>query len=222
VEAYIAALDDADSRVRRQAAAAVELLGDRRAVAPLLAKLHDEDAQVRGNVARALGRLCDKRAIKPLIALLQDPCEQVRSYALGALSRLNALAKLRDPQAMDALIAALRGSRVLRNDAVRALAEIGDPRAVGPLVEALTVEVRGVPRGRHWGDTIAVALGRIGEPAVLPLIDLLADDDTEIRRLAAEGLLYTRDRRAVEPLKQALQDEDPMVRHAAARALAVL
>jgi HEAT repeat protein len=65
-----------------------------------------------------------------------------------------------------------------------------------------------------------VALGRIGEPAVLPLIELLADDDTEIRRLAAEGLLYTRDRRAVEPLKWALQDQDPMVRHATARALA--
>jgi HEAT repeat protein len=60
VEAYIAALDDADSQVRRQAAAALELLGDKGAVAPLLAKLHDEDAQVRGNVARALGRLRDK------------------------------------------------------------------------------------------------------------------------------------------------------------------
>ena len=67
VDAYIDALRASDSRVRRQAAAALEVLGDPRAVEPLIQTLSaDEDGDVRWNAARALGKLGQADAVGPL------------------------------------------------------------------------------------------------------------------------------------------------------------
>ena len=65
----------------------------------------------------------------------------------------------------------------------------------------------------------AEALREIGEPAVEPLIQALADKNEDIRAGAAEALGNIRDKRAVEPLIQALADKKEHVRSAAARAL---
>lgn len=211
IEEYIHACTDSSPRVRRQAAAALELLGDRQAVEPLLRLLGDADDGVRGNAVRALGSLRDKRAVKPLLTMLHDRSPAVQSQAITALTRLNALSRVRDPGAMQALIHALNGSKMMRYEAARALGDMRQAAAVGPLVDALVLEVRGQPPDRHWGDNIAMALANIGEPAVLPLIELLTGDDTELRRLATMALRYTNDRRAIEPLKALLNHKDTMV-----------
>jgi HEAT repeat protein len=77
-EAYLAALADPDPRVRRQAAAALEVLAERRAVLPLRALLGDPDAGVRANAARALGRLGDGAIVPALVACLRDAAPAVR------------------------------------------------------------------------------------------------------------------------------------------------
>src|SRR5258708_11809260 len=86
VEWYIEALNDADVRVRRQAVAALEALGDPRVVGPLLQTLGaDVDPDLRGRAAAALAKLGDRQAVGPLIAALHDPDAEVRSSAVVAL-----------------------------------------------------------------------------------------------------------------------------------------
>ena len=51
-------------------------------------------------------------------------------------------------------------------------------------------------------------LAKIGEPTVPPLIRALTDKDTGVVKLAAKALGDIGDRRAVEPLIQALKDQE--------------
>ena len=66
--------------------------------------------------------------------------------------------------------------------------------------------------------TAALALGKIGEPAVEPLIAALKDSDDCVRREATEALGKIGEP-AVEPLIAALKDSDDYVRREAAEAL---
>jgi len=63
------------------------------------------------------------------------------------------------------------------------------------------------------------ALGKIGTPAVEPLLAALKDEDSGVRSKAARALGEIKDTRAVEPLISALEDEDPGVRWNVAYAL---
>lgn len=63
---------------------------------------------------------------------------------------------------------------------------------------------------------------KLGSAAVLPLLQLLQDDDEEVRNFSAVMLGALRDPRAAQPLIRALEDEDVNVRHAAASSLGQL
>ncbi|MEN6610226.1 MAG: HEAT repeat domain-containing protein [Methanoregulaceae archaeon] len=65
----------------------------------------------------------------------------------------------------------------------------------------------------------AEALGKMGAPAVLPLIGVLSDPFYQVRIAVADILGDLRDSRAEKPLYATLKDEDEEVRIAAARAL---
>jgi len=125
----------------------------------------------------------------------------------------------------------------LRMAAASALGNLGDTRAVEPLIEALEDE--------YWNvkASAASALGNLGDVrAVRPLIKALGEDEYAFARLAAASALsklgekkwlnivkgenedYERlgnsgDKRAVEPLIEALSDKDFNVRRNAASAL---
>lgn len=91
------------------------------------------------------------------------------------------LGKLRDPEAVEPLIAALEGPTM--GAAASALGEIGDARAVAPLVAAFAGGDRMARR------MIAEALGKLGDPsAIEPLVGALSDRDEELRRRAARAL----------------------------------
>jgi HEAT repeat protein len=76
---------------------------------------------------------------------------------------------------------------------------------------------------RPWGvkETAVDALGRIGEVAVVPLIQALADPDPGARTQAARALarIGPAAKEAVPELMRCLDDPDEEVRQAAARAL---
>ena len=136
VDYYIATLSDDDSSnyTRGMAAKTLGLLGDKRAVDPLIKALADDRGWVRADYARALGQLGDKRAIDPLIKALADE-EGTMGTTRGAF--VHALGQLGDA-AVDPLIKALSdGDRMLRGWAAYALGKLGDKRAVDPLIKAL-------------------------------------------------------------------------------------
>ena len=74
---------DQESPVYRAlAATTLGMLGDQRAVPPLMAQLRDDSETVRQFSALALGRLGNQAAVTPLFQALIDPDEMVR-YAVG-------------------------------------------------------------------------------------------------------------------------------------------
>lgn len=240
-EALVSALRDEKWVVRTWAAAALGEIGDLRAVEPLIAALDDNADLVRERAARALGKLKDTRAIGPLIAALKDKYWGTRGEAVIALG------EIRDPRAVEFLVSAIRNgtARVVagealgkigrpavepllallkdkdarvRETAVSALGRTGDARAVKPLMEILidTNEEGGVRRAAP------LALGRIGSPAVKPLIAELKNEDIYIRLAIIDVLRMIGDARAVGPLIPVLRDENWRVRRAAAWVLGTL
>jgi HEAT repeat protein len=110
-----------------------------------------------------------------------------------------ALGELRDPRAVEPLIAALKVG-TLQAYAAEALGKIGDARAAGPLIEMVRAELDG-PWFIEDSDA-GKALLRMGPPAVGPLMEALKD-----RRTRQQAWLI-------------LQEMgDPAVRDAAARAV---
>ncbi len=166
LEPLLAALEDDDPIVRRNAAYALGRMGHGRAVKPLIRLLDDEESRVRANATTALGRTGDGQGIEPLAAALKDTDSRVRACAATALGEIH------DVRVVEPLAAALKDtdSRV-RASAAAALGEIHDVRVVEPLAGALEDENPSVRVGA------AVALAeRRDVRAVELLIDALARD----------------------------------------------
>ncbi len=149
------------------------------------------------------------RDLDPLIRDLGNSDWTVRSQAASALG------KIKDPQAVPALIKALQDPKgYVRRRAASALGEIKDPRAVEPLIHALPDPESYVRR------KAAAALGKFNDSrAVEPLVKALRDKESEVRAEAVRSLGKINDPRAVEKLIPALQDEKEEVRRTAAIAL---
>ncbi|MBM4040194.1 MAG: HEAT repeat domain-containing protein, partial [Planctomycetes bacterium] len=141
VARLLAALRDADPRVRCGVASLIGSLRLRQGVQPLLPLLKDAEASVRQSAAYALGQLAcapygraespDPAAVPALVALLKDPAAEVRGAAVRGLIGL------KDPLATEHIIPLIKEKKTdVSWGAVRALGNIGDPRAAGALVES--------------------------------------------------------------------------------------
>ena len=200
-----------DKGVRQAAAEALVKIGAP-AVEPLIAALKDKDSDVRYAAAKALGEIKDPRAVEPLIAVPKDYYSGVRYAVTEALVKIGApamepliaalkdkdskdsdvrqaaaeaLGEIKDPRAVEPLIAALKDEDSdVRAAAAYALGEIKDPRAVEPLIAALKDGDSDVRKAA------AKALGEIKDPrAVEPLIAALKDAKWRVREAAAEALV---------------------------------
>jgi HEAT repeat protein len=225
-EPLITALKDEDRSVRSSASGALGELGDKRAVEPLIAALKDKDAGVRGSVARALAQLGDERAVEPLRQALKDDDGKVLSSVAFALAQLlgderavepllmatenvgewDGLALLGmlmriGPPAVEPLIAALKQEdKRVRYTAAYVLVPLDDKRAVEPLITVLKGEYQDMQRAE------GKALEGIGPSTVEQLIALLKHKESLVRSSSAWVLGWLGDKRAVEPLVEAMGD----------------
>jgi len=149
VNALLVTLESHDWELRRQAVETLGIIGDPRAVQPLVAALGDQDIGVRWQAIRALERI-GSPAVEPLVSVLGMTKNGVRWWAATAVEKLGAVA-------VQALIRALSDTNwELRQQVAEVLGALGDRRAVEPLVATLRDSNSGVAA------RAAVALENLG------------------------------------------------------------
>lgn len=202
VPRLLAALAVPNQRLRCPVATVLGEIGDQRAVEPLIALLRDGACEVvweneRARAAEALGQLGDPRAVEPLIAALAAENAETASKAMEALGRLG------DRRAVEPLITTTRA----RHDPSGAtiLGSLGDRRAVEPLLEDLAAlgaphpdlydewsleeleafhHMRAGPHRDGWPWQASYyyyairALGKLGDPRAVPLLEWIRDHET--------------------------------------------
>jgi HEAT repeat protein len=155
----------------------------------------EKDYEIRARAAGALGNIGDPRAVEPLSKGLKDTFYPVR------VEVVNALGKIRDPRIVEPLLGALTDQDIhVKEKAWNALQKSCGVRDINPLIEAL--------HNSKTRDYAAKILGKIGNPAVEPLIRALENDEYFVRVSAIEQLGRIGDKRAVDPLVKLLQDQD--------------
>jgi HEAT repeat protein len=137
--------------------------------------------------AGALGDLREKatEAVPALAKALERPLP-IKSRANNVrLAAIRAMAKIGDKRAVPSLSKILTTSAdeqdfMLNMKSALALAELRDPAAIPALIKGLFMTGRGI----NIFQECRLALVRIGEPAVGPLIELLNEKNPEINQMA--------------------------------------
>jgi HEAT repeat protein len=195
------------------------------ALPQLFESLKHQNVQVRINTAIILGKMGNSQAIAPLLQAFQVEKEKARTYILEALEKLGEkevvkqAGNLKD-NSFELLLAALNDeNHRTRQRAATELGNMADPRAVGPLVKAMLEE--GYKSGSNYEENkvcrrISEALIKIGDLSAEELLfEALKADYWDSQAYAAETLGELGDKRAIEPLKEALekarQEKDGML-----------
>ena len=207
-------LSDPDPMIRREALIELGDLKDAGAVPYLLGALGDSDPYVRGNAAYSLGRLKSAAAVAPLIEILEkDLHPQPRKQAALALARL------KDPKAVPAVIGCLKDAELqVRMACAEAVGVFKVPEGVAPLITAASGGEPALEKA------VVTALGRIGDPAAFDYVSgaLERAPDTETRSEAVRALGGLKRPEAVSALKKRLKSDEEELRVEAALALARL
>lgn len=224
IDPLIACLPADDDEFRQAAIAALGKLDNHRAGERLmfyLQKSNPTDAP-KAALIEALGGLRYAGAVETLTLFLANKNDDVSREVLNALARIGApavqplIARLNDPQAQ------------IRASAAEVLGRIGDGRALAPLIACLKHPAPepadnlagNMPNEKEPTDNktdeeqngtaekddlqvrqkAAEALGKLGPPAVEPLMACLEEKDASVRSLAATALGQLHDSRAIKPL----------------------
>lgn len=209
VPPLVAALDDTAPEVREAAAEALGGVRSADAVAALSRRLRDPEVKVVLAVIRAIGHIGASEAALALAPLLKAPDSRVRTSAAYSLSWLCS------PETLQPLLDASDETALATpvGNAISCILEKGpNELAVDPLIRLLGR----LPRPDY---PVISALGKTRDPrAVEPLVKLLADRSSDVRRWAAGALGDIADPRAIPALTRLLKDPESGVRGAAARA----
>jgi len=170
---------DADELIR-----SLGHLGDARAADYLLTIARDGDWPTSENAAEALGSIASPKTVLPLVNILRNSQSSAKDEVALALGKIG------DFRATAPLLATLKeadpGSRsgsILRLYVVKALGDLGDKTAVNALLSALSQEPS------SFNTEIIIALGKLKDPRVIPLLEKRLNSKYE-DGLAAAGALY--------------------------------
>lgn len=222
VETLCGLLTEHESKVSFYATAALQKIGDKRSIRPLISTFASLDQDVHFIATLALQRFEREDVIEPLIEAFSSGSTFMRRQ----LTHL--LAELKVTQAVEPLIAALADEdKGMRADAVQALGVIGDTRAREPIFHlfchdteyvraAALLALARLHDGRVF-DTLMNTLTRRETPPGIRGLPVAMEKAQAIR-----GLMDLGDQRAVEPLLALLEKEDSYVRTTSIEALAKL
>jgi len=215
--ALLLRLRDRDPKIRVVAAHALGNIGSAPALNGLTSALADKSAPVRAAAAFALGSMGQSAAaVAPQIRQrLADADLQVRVASARALWQITGdatasvpvlIAALKQPNAWDSALA-LGAMREAASNAVPALIEVIEREKVSRPLREMPVS--------------ALALGKIGVPAVPALIEMTAHSDARVRTSAAMalGFVGTKADAAIPRLVPLLRDANADVQRAATLAI---
>ncbi len=200
IEVLIEALKRGDRVVRVRAAQALGEIGGEQAVAPLLDALRDEDSNVRNSVKWALKKTGGEQAMEARLNAPQCEGSGLQEIEANGLEEVGGeqkvaktISEISDEQAEAALIEALKNvDSEVRERAAKALGKVGSRQAVETLLAALHSLYSGdwsiVERWNEMtlGRTLNDGVG--GKWPVYRIIDLFLDEDSNVRRNAAQAL----------------------------------
>jgi HEAT repeat protein len=173
-------------------------------IEPLIASLEKLRVDTRWYAAKALIKF-GQQAGAPLINALQHRHFQARWMAVYALGRI------KDERAFEPLIAALKDENAfVKREVIETLERFKDNRAVEPIINELENMLE---------DNSLLADNRLAEGSGTTTTTM-AELNLEVRKEAMFALGEFKDKRAVEPLSNALNNPIPEIRFAAACALA--
>ena len=147
---------------------------------------YSEDDFDRASVAAtALGEIGDKSAVEPLIKAASKPLPVKTRANVVKLEAMKALAKMKDPRAVDLLIKivgtpAEEQDFFLNKSAALALGQFADPRSVPVLIRGLFMSGAGATAGANIFQECRLALVAIGEPAGDKLVETLKRKNPEV------------------------------------------
>jgi HEAT repeat protein len=211
VDLFIENLKNENESIRRGAAMALGTADDKKAVEPLIQSLQDSDSLVRAESATSLGKINNASAVEPLIQALKDDDWQVQVSVRMALVKIGedgttslikaldddnnsikwgaalALGGIRDPRAIEPLIAAFQKSdHDVRQTIGSALVSINKTCAVEPFLQILQDE----NASDEMRSDSAMALGKMGdERAIGALLQAMSDKESNELRLSAAKAL---------------------------------
>ncbi len=199
IGSLLVALDNGSVKLTGSVARVLAHARDPRAVRPLSRILQSSSEEGRYLAAWSLGEIKDTSATKVLIKAIGDGSVLVKCYAI------NALAKIKDKRALEALVSVSSVSTRVKGH-IFGLADTELPTKV-ILDEKFEYVGQILPIPYYSVRQNAIyALGQLGDPgAIEPLVKLLKNKDA--RLLAVEALGNYRDQRAVDALISALDDD---------------
>lgn len=176
----IRALDDPDFVIRSSALTACTHFRSPLMVDPLIKVVRERTFSEREEAIKLLGELRDRRALQAIAdSMLYSDWISIRSTAAAAMG------KMRFPECVPFLLEGLQDfDAPVRASVADALGEIRDEQAIEPLINGLKNE-------KGWNVRhISNALAKIGQPAMMSLISVLADTTIEqaTREIVAETL----------------------------------
>jgi HEAT repeat protein len=147
----------------------------------------DDDFDRATIAAGVLGEMKATDAVPPLIAAAEKPLP-IKSRANSArIAAIRSLVKIGDKRAVPTLMKILTTSAdeqdfLLNQRAALGLAEFRDPQSIPALIKGLFM----TGRGTGIFQECRLALVRIGQPAVEPLVALLKEQNAEIQEMAKQ------------------------------------
>ena len=210
------AAQDPDPKVRMWVVGQLGCVRDPRATAALIALTDGASDWRLSEIIRMFSQLRDPAAVSCLLGILNTSASsdlrRKAAFALGCTG---------DPKVVPVLIAALAEDDVeVRAGAAHGLAEVPDPQVVPALIAAYERSPKGgavygaggvrtkadeLERAiRAWS---AETLGKTADERVVPtLVSALKDPDADVQFVAAEGLAWFGDSRALPVLVGNLQE----------------